>query len=353
MNSVNILKFCSRCNATFRSKYQIGPTLTRPPAANLHTNHRNQQLNRASAEMRIANLTQKQGLVRNDVSRVLPLTFRKGRNLEKWKERQKPHQLKFEKEIEITDKPVDDVYLNELYRPQIKGVYETVKLLKKYTVLDYIKQDSVVLLQLDLVENYVGKGKRKKLLSFFDTADLPHPTNIRNKVCLFTDIEEQVELALDNGAVAAGGNELIYKVLSNKVVCDAYLSTQVFSENVIQSHKGLHDKLGRMKPSKKWGTSDDFVEHLRALVTKTIYQNYSNGLICKLKVGRLNQTAEELTANIEFMIRHITSKVPVARKKGTNDKQLVEKASISCFTELLTMDITQLFPEPTEESEFN
>nr|XP_009861652.1 uncharacterized protein LOC100182532 isoform X2 [Ciona intestinalis] len=302
MNSVNILKFCSRCNATFRSKYQIGPTLTRPPAANLHTNHRNQQLNRASAEMRIANLTQKQGLVRNDVSRVLPLTFRKGRNLEKWKERQKPHQLKFEKEIEITDKPVDDVYLNELYRPQIKGVYETVKLLKKYTVLDYIKQDSVVLLQLDLVENYVGKGKR---------------------------------------------------VLSNKVVCDAYLSTQVFSENVIQSHKGLHDKLGRMKPSKKWGTSDDFVEHLRALVTKTIYQNYSNGLICKLKVGRLNQTAEELTANIEFMIRHITSKVPVARKKGTNDKQLVEKASISCFTELLTMDITQLFPEPTEESEFN
>uniref|UniRef100_H2Z976 Uncharacterized protein n=1 Tax=Ciona savignyi TaxID=51511 RepID=H2Z976_CIOSA len=213
-------------------------------SSHFHTSKWCHRWNTPSAEMRIAKITRDQGLPhRNDISLNKPLFFRKGRNLEAWKERLKPKKLIYEKETTVNETPQDDVYLRHLYKPQVLSIQDSVKTLKEYTELDYTDQESIVTLKLGLIENYVGKGGRKRIVTFFDTTELPNPGGIPNKVCLFTDMEESAELAIDNGAVDAGGAELIHKVMCDQVVCDAYLSTVTFHDKVrVASQVELYER---------------------------------------------------------------------------------------------------------------
>lgn len=53
---------------------------------------------------------------------------------------------------------------------------------------------------------------QKKLSRYKFTKKLPHDTNYKNKVCVFTDEENLRDLALENGAFVAGGRDIVMEV---------------------------------------------------------------------------------------------------------------------------------------------
>ncbi|KAH0503487.1 39S ribosomal protein L1, mitochondrial [Microtus ochrogaster] len=122
----------------------------------------------------------------------------------------------------MESEPEDDVYLKRLYPRRIYEVEKAIHLLKKFQVLDFTNPKQGVYLDLTLD---MTLGKKKKVEPFASVISLPYPfASEVNKVAVFTGNASEIKIAEENGAVFAGGADLVKKILDDEVVVDFYVA---------------------------------------------------------------------------------------------------------------------------------
>ncbi|NXT83509.1 RM01 protein, partial [Zapornia atra] len=88
----------------------------------------------------------------------------------------------------------------------------------------------------------------KKVEPFASTVLLPHRfTEETNKVLVFTENEQEAEIARENGAAVVGGVELIKWILEDEIQADFYVAVPAIISKLIP----LRNKLRRKYPSTK------------------------------------------------------------------------------------------------------
>ncbi|NWX03981.1 RM01 protein, partial [Caloenas nicobarica] len=145
----------------------------------------------------------------------------------------------------LLSKPVDDVYLTWFYERPSYEVEEAVAMLKKFQELDftYPKQYVYINVTLDM-----ALQKKKKVEPFSSTVLLPYRfTDETNRVLVFTENEQEAEIARENGAAVVGGVELIKWILEDEIQVDSYVAVPAIMPKLIP----LRNKLKRKYPSTK------------------------------------------------------------------------------------------------------
>uniref|UniRef100_A0A8C3GX43 Large ribosomal subunit protein uL1m n=1 Tax=Corvus moneduloides TaxID=1196302 RepID=A0A8C3GX43_CORMO len=140
-------------------------------------------------------------------------------------------------------KPVDDVYLTWLYRRPSYELEQAVGMLKNFQKLDftYPKQFVYINVFLDM-----ALQKKKKVDPFSSSVTLPHRfTDEVNKVLVFTENEQEAEIAREHGAAIVGGVELIKWILEDEIQADFYVAVPAIIPKLIP----LRSKLKRKYPS--------------------------------------------------------------------------------------------------------
>ncbi|XP_039859421.1 39S ribosomal protein L1, mitochondrial-like [Simochromis diagramma] len=154
--------------------------------------------------------------------RNLPVrTFAAVKTLKKDKKDNAEKEVKKEKRV-IDDKnrhkpfgktawaPVDDVYVMRYYPRTLHDPAEAIDMLKKFQALDFTPHNQPVYIDLKLD---MKLEKKKKVDPFVSTVHLPHAFKAEmNRVLVFTEDANQATVARENGAVFAGGVELIQPV---------------------------------------------------------------------------------------------------------------------------------------------
>nr|KAF6480890.1 hypothetical protein HJG59_010684 [Molossus molossus] len=119
--------------------------------------------------------------------------------------------------------PEDDVYLKHLYPRQIY-VKKVIHLLKKFQILDYTNPKQGIYLDLTLD---MALGKKKKVEPFSSVLSLPYPlVSEINKVAVFTWNASEIKISEENGALFAGGTNLIQEILDGEIKPDFYVLFQ-------------------------------------------------------------------------------------------------------------------------------
>lgn len=142
---------------------------------------------------------------------------------------------------------------------------------------------------------------------------LPHGTGRDVRIIVFADDGAVAEQCIANGAVKAGGEDLMNEVLGGFMDFDVAIATPKTMR--------LVGRLGRvlgprgLMPSPKSGTVTEDV--LRALgefkAGKIEYRADSAGNV-NVRVGNADFDADKLTENVSAMLRHITDSRPASVK---------------------------------------
>jgi len=287
-------------------------------------------------EQKLHKINRTRYLHRNDITGAQRVFYRGSKKIDLTKGvvRQK-EERSYQREQDVLDTPVDDVYFTHLYKPQVHSLVEAIDLLKEYTELDFTDPESFICLRLSLTDYSMGKGKRKKQKTFLKTTSLPFPHGSDNQICVFSDIEEYQELALSKGAYRSGSNLIIREILNDGLRCDAYLSTEEYSQ-VLYNHAGLKKCISTFLPTKRFGVSDDFVELLEELRTNAIYSNFGdNAKECIVKVGKPKQPTSDIVENILHISKLVSS-------EGPPKKDYILKAALNCHCEDILVNLEDI-----------
>ncbi|NXS34977.1 RM01 protein, partial [Pomatostomus ruficeps] len=143
----------------------------------------------------------------------------------------------------LMSKPVDDVYLTWLYRRPSYELEQAVGMLKEFQELDYTPPKQFVYINVSLD---MALQKKKKVDPFSSSVALPHRfTDEVNKVLVFTENEQEAELAREHGAAVVGGVELVKWILEDEVQADFYVAVPAIIPKLIP----LRNKLRQKYPS--------------------------------------------------------------------------------------------------------
>ena len=154
------------------------------------------------------------------------------------------------------------------------------------------------------------------------TVSLPKGTGRTVRVIAFAE-GEAAKAAKDAGAVEAGGPELVERVNGGWTEFDIAIATPAMMQHVRKLGRVLGPQ-GKM-PSPKAGTvTDDVVTAVSEFRKGRIeFRNDDTGNI-HVALGRMSFSAEDLQANVEAFLAHLTSARP-ATAKG----RFVERAFLS------------------------
>ncbi|XP_015480813.2 39S ribosomal protein L1, mitochondrial [Parus major] len=141
--------------------------------------------------------------------------------------------------------PVDDVYLTWLYKRPSYELEQAVGMLKRFQELDFTHPKQFVYINVFLD---MALQKKKKVDPFSSSVTLPHRfTDEVNKVLVFTENEQEAEIAREHGAAIVGGLELIKWILEDEIQADFYVAVPAIIPKLIP----LRNKLKRKYPSSK------------------------------------------------------------------------------------------------------
>uniref|UniRef100_A0A8C5LZR4 Mitochondrial ribosomal protein L1 n=1 Tax=Leptobrachium leishanense TaxID=445787 RepID=A0A8C5LZR4_9ANUR len=237
--------------------------------------------------------------------------------------------------------PTDDVYLARFYPKPLLEPETAVNLLKRYQELDftYPKQPVYVELTLDM-----KLEKKKKVDQFVGYLNYPYPfTAEENKILVFTEDGDAVEIAKDNGALFAGGSELVEKVLNDDIKADFYIATP----EMVPKLNSLKNKLRKKLPKSKRGTVGRDVSKMIQLVKTCHEYQVDQECLIQTKIAMLDMPCEHIIANLEALIKDTCSHKPL------NFGPFVEKLLISsASSEALYLDFKKFLPQqPENESD--
>ncbi|KAM6075773.1 large ribosomal subunit protein uL1m isoform 1-T1 [Chlamydotis macqueenii] len=242
----------------------------------------------------------------------------------------------------LMSKPVDDVYLTWLYERPSYDVEEAVGMLKKFQELDftYPKQFVYINVFLDMVLQ-----KKKKVDPFASTVLLPYRfTDETNKVLVFTENEQEAEIARENGAAVVGGIELIKWILEDEIQVDFYVAVPEIMPKLIL----LRNKLRRKYPSTKRNSLGHDIPKMVQLFREGLEYVVQDERVIKTRIARLDMPTEQIVANLKTVIHDICTFKPSSY--GPFVQKLVIRSSTS---EGLLLNLDGLLPqvEKVEEEE--
>ncbi len=183
-------------------------------------------------------------------------------------------------------------------------VAEAVEALK---ALPHASFDETVELSLCL-----GIDPRQSDQQVRGSVSLPHGTGKSRRVVVFCESDEAAR-ALELGAAAAGGDELIERIQEGWLDFDVTIATPSLMPRVGRLGRLLGPK--GLMPSPRTGTVTTNVE--QAVVEfqggRVEYRNDSGGNL-HVPVGRLSFTSEQIVENVETLLEHIQAGRPAASK---------------------------------------
>jgi large subunit ribosomal protein L1 len=191
--------------------------------------------------------------------------------------------------------------LKEKYKlSEVKPLEEALKLLTKVSTSKFTGSVDIDIL-LNLKEN-------KKNESIRGSVSLPHQLGETKQVIVFCE-PEVVEIALKAGAVDAGLEDLIEKVLENKVEYDIVLATPTVMPKIAKLGKVLGPK--GLMPSPKNGTiTTDIEKAVKSFKSGRINFRMTQGQnAIRAKVGKLDMPIENLKDNILEFVKAISTEV--------------------------------------------
>ncbi|NXO00589.1 RM01 protein, partial [Rhinopomastus cyanomelas] len=205
---------------------------------------------------------------------------------------------------QLMSKPVDDVYLTWYYERPSYELEEAVGMLKKFQELDftYPKQFVYINVFLDM-----ALQKKKKVDPFASTVLLPYRfTDETNKVLVFTENEQEAEIARENGAAVVGGVELVKWILEDEVQADFYVAVPEIMPKIIP----LRNKLKRKYPSTKRKSLGHDIPKMVEFFRDSLEYAVQDENIIKTRIARLDMPTEQIIANLKTVIRDICTFKP-------------------------------------------
>ncbi|KAI3372109.1 hypothetical protein L3Q82_006962 [Scortum barcoo] len=236
--------------------------------------------------------------------------------------------------------PVDDVYIMRYYPRTIHDVNDAIDMLKKYQKLDFTPPEQPV--YIDLMLN-MKLEKKKKVDPFVSMVHLPHPFKTEmNKVLVFTEDANQAKVALENGAVLAGGAELIQPILDDEISADFYVSVPDILPKLVQ----LKNKLRKKFPKSKRGSVGKHIPKMLDLFKTGHEIMVESDCFVRTQIGTLNMPKEHILKNLQTVLTDVCSHRPA------NMGPFIERAIIASQTsEALWFKSDDVLPKPAEEEE--
>ncbi|NXX78776.1 RM01 protein, partial [Urocolius indicus] len=234
----------------------------------------------------------------------------------------------------LLSKPVDDVYLTWYYERPSYDVEEAVGMLKKFQELDFTHPKQFVYINVFLD---MELQKKKKVDPFESIVLLPYRfTDETNKVLVFTENEQEAEIARENGAAVVGGVELIKWILEDEIQVDFYVAVPAIMPKLIP----LRGKLKRKYPSTKRNSLGHDIPKMLHFFREGLEYTVQDEHVIKTRIARLDMPTEQIVANLKTVIHDICTFKP-----STYDP-IVQKLVIrSSTSEGLLLNIAELLPQ--------
>lgn len=237
-------------------------------------------------------------------------------------------------------KPVDDVYIARYYPKPIIQPENAIEMLKTFQKLDFTSPDQDVHLQLKLD---MKLEKKSKVNPFVGYVHLPFPfVKEKNKILVFTEKAEDIELAKNSGAAVVGGTELIPEILNDQVQVNFYIATPEIAPKL----SALKNKLRKKFPKYKRGTiGDDVVGLIKQF--ETCYEYIvENECLVRTKIATLDMPLEHIIANVDALIKNVCEHKPLSYGP------FVDTAILNSATsEALYIDFKKFLPQEPVASE--
>ncbi|NXF85984.1 RM01 protein, partial [Eubucco bourcierii] len=204
----------------------------------------------------------------------------------------------------LMSKPVDDVYLTWLYKRPSYDLEEAVGMLKKFQELDFTNPKQYVYINVLLD---MALKKKKKVEKFSSTVLLPYRfTDEINKVLVFTENEQEAEIARENGAAVVGGLELIKWILEDEIQVDAYVAVPEIMPKLIP----LRNKLKRNYPNAKRNSLGRDIPQMLKLYKEGLQYSVEDEDAIETRIARLDMPTEQIIANLKAIINDICTFKP-------------------------------------------
>ncbi|KAM7052284.1 large ribosomal subunit protein uL1m [Acridotheres tristis] len=242
----------------------------------------------------------------------------------------------------LMSKPVDDVYLTWLYKRPCYELEQAVGMLKSFQELDFTHPKQFVYINVFLD---MALQKKKKVDPFSSSVTLPHRfTDEVNKVLVFTENEQEAEVAREHGAAIVGGVELIKWILEDEIQADFYVAVPAIMPKLIP----LRNKLRRKYPATRRNSLGSDIPKMLQFFRECHEYTVEDENIIKTRIARLDMPTEHIIANLKTIIHDICTYKP------SNFDPIVRRLVIrSSTSEGLLLNLDGILPqvEKVEEKE--
>ncbi|XP_041643825.1 39S ribosomal protein L1, mitochondrial [Cheilinus undulatus] len=267
------------------------------------------------------------------------------------KKREEEKEVKKEKRV-IDDKdrhkpfgktawvPVDDVYVMRFYPRIIHAPADAIDLLKSYQVLDFTPKDQPVYIDLKL--NMLLE-KKKRVDPFVSIIQLPHIFKTKiNKVLVFTEDANQVREAQVNGAMMAGGAELIQPILDDEISADFYVAVPDMMQKILP----LKNKLRKKFPKNKRGSVGTNIPKMLDLFKTGHEFMVESECFIRTQIATLDMDKDHIYENLKLILKDVCTRRPA------DMGPFIERAIIASQTsEALWFRSEDVLLNPAEEGE--
>ncbi|XP_018529188.1 39S ribosomal protein L1, mitochondrial [Lates calcarifer] len=236
--------------------------------------------------------------------------------------------------------PVDDVYIKRFYPRTIYSLSDAIDLLKNFQELDFTPASQPVYIDLKL---NMKLEKKRKVDPFVSTVHLPHPFQTgMNKVLVFTEDANQAKVAQENGAVVAGGEELIQQILDDEISADFYVAVPEILPKLLP----LKSKLRKKFPKSKRGTVGINIPKMLSLFKTGHEFMVEDECYVRTQIALLDMPKEHIVANMQTVLADICSHRPA------DMGPFIERAIIASHTsEALWFKSEDVLPKPAEKKQ--
>ncbi|OWK55264.1 39S ribosomal protein L1, mitochondrial [Lonchura striata] len=261
---------------------------------------------------------------------------------EKEKVKEKMKEKPLPRRRPLLSKPVDDVYLTWLYRRPSYELEQAVAMLKRFQELDFTHPKQFVYINVFLD---MALPKKKKVEPFSSGVSLPHRfTDEVNKVLVFTENEQEAEVAREHGAAIVGGVELIKWILEDEIQADFYVAVPAIIPKLIP----LRNKLKKKYPSTRKNSLGSDIAKMVQFFRECHQYTVQDESVIKTRIARLDMPTEHIIANLKTIIHDICTFKP------SNLDPIVQRLVIrSSTSEGLQLNLDGILPqvEKVEEKE--
>ncbi|XP_058491982.1 39S ribosomal protein L1, mitochondrial [Solea solea] len=236
--------------------------------------------------------------------------------------------------------PVDDVYVRRFYPRTTYDAADAIDLLKNFQVLDFTPPTQPVYIDLKL---NMKLEKKKRVEQFTSTILLPFPFSTEtSRVVLFTEDENQVKVAKENGADVAGGVELIQQILDDEISADFYVAVPEMLPKLLP----LKNKLRKLFPKSKRGSVGNNIPKMLQLFRTGHEYMVESECYVRTQIATLDMSRGQIFANLQKILEDVCSHRPA------NMGPFIERAIVASHTsESLWFKSEEVLQKPETRTE--